>query len=90
MRHAITVAATVGSVLRLRSPADRDRLLSPALTPARATHPRVLVRDRQDQALAPCSAARARQLVKRGRAHWVRHDPPAIRLEPLTPFGESP
>ena len=30
--------------------------------------------------LAPCHPARARALVRSGRARLVRHDPPVIRL----------
>ena len=92
MRHAITVtaAAAVWSVLRPLSQADRDRPLRAALTRDRTTALRVQVRDPQDHALAPCSPARARQLVNRGRAHWVRHHPPVIRLAQPTPSGESP
>jgi hypothetical protein len=90
MRHAITVTAAVWSVLRPLSQADRDRTLSDALTRGRTTALRVQVRDPQGQALAPCSQARARQLVNRGRAHWVRQHPPVIRLDPFMPAGEAP
>jgi hypothetical protein len=90
MRPAITVTAAVWSVLRSRSPRACDRPLRAALTRDRTTALRVQVRDPQDHALAPCSPARARQLVNRGRAHWVRRHPPVIRLAQPTPSGESP
>jgi hypothetical protein len=41
---------------------------------------RVAVRGADGQVLAPCHPARARALVRRGRAAWVRGDPPLIRL----------
>ena len=37
--------------------------------------------------LAPCHPARARALVRRGRARLVRRDPPMIRLH--APRGEG-
>ena len=43
---------------------------------------RVAVRAADGQALAPCQPARARALVRRGRAEWVRREPPLIRLQP--------
>ena len=89
MRYAITVTEAVWSVLRPLSQDERDRRLRDALTPGRTTDLRVAVRDPQDQALAPCSQARARQLVNRGRAHWVRHHPPVIRLEPPVQAGAT-
>jgi hypothetical protein len=42
---------------------------------------RVAVRAADDRPLAPCHPARARALVRRGRAEWVRRDPPLIRLQ---------
>jgi hypothetical protein len=41
---------------------------------------RVAVHTADDRPLAPCHPARARALVRRGRAEWVRRDPPLIRL----------
>jgi hypothetical protein len=41
---------------------------------------RVAVRAADGPSLAPCHPARARALVRRGRAAWVRRDPPLIRL----------
>jgi hypothetical protein len=41
---------------------------------------RVAVHTADGQVLAPCHLARARALVRRGRAAWVRGDPPLIRL----------
>ena len=42
---------------------------------------RVAVRAADGKALAPCHPARARALVRRGRAEWVRREPPVIRLQ---------
>jgi hypothetical protein len=48
---------------------------------ARRRHPaRVAVIDAAGRALAPCAPARARQLVKRGRAWFLTTDPPLIQL----------
>jgi hypothetical protein len=41
---------------------------------------RVAVRAADGFPLSPCHPARARALVRRGRAAWVRRDPPLIRL----------
>ena len=41
---------------------------------------RVAVRTADERPLAPCHPARARALVRRGRAEWVRRDPPLIQL----------
>jgi len=43
---------------------------------------RVAVRAADGQALAPCQPARARALVRRGRAYFVRRNPPIIRFKP--------
>jgi len=40
----------------------------------------VAVRAADGFPLTPCHPARARALVRRGRATWVRCDPPLIRL----------
>jgi hypothetical protein len=40
----------------------------------------VAVRAADGCPLAPCHPARARALVRRGRAEWVRRDPPLIQL----------
>jgi len=40
----------------------------------------VSVLDPLGQLLAPCKPARARQLLRRGRAWLVRSDPPLIQL----------
>ncbi len=42
---------------------------------------RVAVRDADGKALAPCQPARARALVRRGRAYFVRRNPPVIRFK---------
>lgn len=42
---------------------------------------RVAVLAVDGRALAPCHPARARALVRRGRARLIRRDPPAIRLQ---------
>ena len=42
---------------------------------------RVAVCAADGEALAPCHPARARALVRRGRARLVRRDPPVIRLQ---------
>jgi hypothetical protein len=44
---------------------------------------RVVVRAADGRALAPCHPARARALVRRGRASLIRRDPPVIRLHSL-------
>lgn len=44
------------------------------------THPRVFVLDKHEQPLMPCHPARARQLLKNGRARVVRLYPFTIRL----------
>jgi hypothetical protein len=41
---------------------------------------RVAVRAADGPSLAPSPPARARALVRRGRAAWVRRNPPLIRL----------
>ena len=41
---------------------------------------RVAVCAADGRPLAPCHPARARALVRGGRAEWVRRDPPVIRL----------
>ena len=48
---------------------------------------RVAVRDADGKALAPCQPARARALVRRGRAYFIRRNPPVIRFKP--PAGKS-
>ena len=45
---------------------------------------RVAVRAADGEALAPCHPARARALVRCGRAEWVRREPPLIRLQPAS------
>jgi hypothetical protein len=47
---------------------------------------RVAVRDADGQALAPCQPARARALVRRGRAYFIRRNPPVIRFK--APVGK--
>ena len=42
---------------------------------------RVAVHATDGRVLAPCHPARARALVRRGLAAWVRGDPPLIRLQ---------
>jgi len=79
-RYLITVPAAVWSVLAALSDAERDRVLASALAPNRGGTDPVQVRDRNDHSLAPCSPARARQLVRRGTAQWVSYTPPVIRL----------
>ena len=43
---------------------------------------RVAVRGADGRSLSPCHPARARALVRRGRARFVRRDPPVIKLRP--------
>ena len=45
---------------------------------------RVAVRAADGQALAPCQPARARALVRHGRAYFVRRHPPVIRFKART------
>ena len=45
---------------------------------------RVAVRAADGQALAPCQPARARALVRHGRAYFVRRNPPVIRFKAPT------
>jgi hypothetical protein len=42
---------------------------------------RVAVRCPDGGVLAPCHPARARALVRRGRAYFVRRNPPVIRFK---------
>jgi hypothetical protein len=42
---------------------------------------RVAVLAVDGRALAPCHPARARALVRRGRARLIRREPPVIRLQ---------
>jgi hypothetical protein len=79
-RHRITVPAAVWSVLASLTDTERDRVLASALAPNRGGTDPVQVRDLDDHSLAPCSPARARQLVRRGTAQWVSYTPPVIRL----------
>jgi hypothetical protein len=79
-RHSLTVPPVVWSVLAPLSQVERDRLLAAALAPRRSAHDRVLVRDPDGRPLAPCTPARARQLVNRAGADWVSYQPPVIRL----------
>jgi len=46
---------------------------------------RVSVLDPVGHLLSPCHPARARALLRRGRAWLVRDDPPLIQLRRLTP-----
>jgi hypothetical protein len=91
-RHPITVPAAVWSVLAALSQTERDRVLASALAPHRGGKDRVHVRDCNGHTLAPCTPARARQLVQRGTARWVSYTPPVIRLQRFQPSssGESP
>jgi len=43
---------------------------------------RVAVHAADGSSLAPCHPARARALVRRGRAYFVRRNPPVIRFKP--------
>jgi hypothetical protein len=43
---------------------------------------RVAVRAADGRPLAPCHPARARALVRRGRAYFVRRNPAVIRFKP--------
>ncbi|MGO4429673.1 RNA-guided endonuclease IscB, partial [Streptomyces sp. MCAF7] len=50
----------------------------------RERHPFVFVLDKHGQPLQPCTPARARKLLKKGRAVVHRHTPFAIRLKDRT------
>ena len=91
-RYPLTVSTAVWSVLAALSDTERDRVLASALAPRRGGKDPVQVRDHRGQPLAPCSPARARQLVRRGTAQWVSYTPPVIRLNRRQPSlsGESP
>jgi hypothetical protein len=56
----------------------RDSLPDDVVTAQRLG--RVAVCAADGRPLAPCHPARARALVRRGRARLVRRDPPVIRL----------
>ena len=58
----------------------RDFLPDDPLTAQRLG--RVAVRTADERPLAPCHPARARALVRRGRAYFVRRHPPVIRFKP--------
>ena len=64
--------------MRTAVPMPRDSLPDDPLAAQRLG--RVAVHAADDRPLAPCHPARARALVRRGRAEWVRRDPPLIRL----------
>jgi hypothetical protein len=83
MRVAISVPEAVGRVLQALPRARRDALLVHAVGSVVAT--RVMVQDAQGMTLAPCTSARARQLVSRGRARWIARSPAIICLIPSTP-----
>ena len=79
MRHFLAVSDTLWNALAPLSLPQRTRLLEDALA-LTGTATRVAVQAADGRALAPCTPARARQLLRRGRAVLVQRRPPRIVL----------
>jgi hypothetical protein len=79
MRHSLAVSATLWNALAPLPLAQRTRLLEDALA-LTGTTTRVAVQAPDGRALAPCTPARARQLLRRGRAVLIQRRPPRIAL----------
>jgi hypothetical protein len=79
MRRVLTVNHRLWAVLAPLSAPARERLLADALALTGSAH-RVAVQAPDGRALAPCTPARARQLLRRGRAVLVHRRPPRIAL----------
>ena len=79
MRHVLPLNDRLWAVLGPLSAPARTRLLEDALALTGSTA-RVAVQAADGRALAPCTPARARQLLRRGRAELVKRRPPHIAL----------
>jgi len=78
-RYLVTVSASVWRERVRLAPAERDPFVEAALTHALAAV-RVGVRAADGRPLAPCHPARARELLRAGRATLVSRSPPVIEL----------
>ena len=78
-RYLVTVSASVWRELVRLAPAEREPFVEAALTQALAAA-RVGVRAADGRPLAPCHPARARELLRAGRATLVSRSPPVIEL----------
>ena len=81
MRYRLHVNERVWNLLAPMSQHQRERLLEDALALTGSAH-RVAVQAPDGRTLAPCTPARARQLLRRGRAVLVHRRPPRIALRP--------
>lgn len=79
MRHFLAVSDTLWNALAPLPLPQRTRLLEDALALTGSTT-RVAVQAPDGRALATCTPARARQLLRRGRAVLVQRRPPRIAL----------
>ena len=79
MRHFLAVSDTLWTALAPLPLPQRTRLLEDALALTGSTT-RVAVQAPDGRALATCTPARARQLLRRGRAVLVQRRPPRIAL----------
>jgi len=78
-RYLVTVSASVWRERVRLAPAEREPFVEAALTHALAAA-RVGVRAADGRPLAPCHPARARELLRAGRATLVSRSPPMIQL----------
>ena len=79
MHRLLPLNDRLWAVLGPLSAPARTRLLEDALA-LTGTTTRVAVQAADGRALAPCTPARARQLLRRGRAVLVQRRPPRIAL----------
>ena len=79
MRHFLAVSDTLWNALAPLPLPQGTRLLEDALA-LTGTTTRVAVQAVDGRALAPCTPARARQLLRRGRAVLIQRRPPRIAL----------
>ena len=79
MHRVLPLNDRLWAVLGPLSAPARTRLLEDALA-LTCTTVRVAVQAADGRALAPCTPARARQLLRRGRAVLVQRRPPSIAL----------
>ena len=79
MHRVLPLNDRLWAVLGPLSAPARTRLLEDALA-LTGTTTRVAVQATDGRALAPCTPARARQLLRRGRALLVHRRPPRIAL----------
>jgi len=79
MHRVLPLNDRLWAVLGPLSAPARTRLLEDALALTHTTAP-VAVQAPDGRALAPCTPARARQLLRRGRAVLIQRRPPRIAL----------